>query len=353
MAAGPAADNRDNGPPRPVVLASRPLPGTEPFPGRRADGVTHGSAGAAEGDVNRILNGVLVAVVSFFALLAAFSFTGLRPASGGGAAPEATLTALSARWADDGRGIEVTLAIHSQGHATRVLAATYEAVADGVPLGDGRVELDTQVPVAETGMATFVADLGRDFASKWWPGYARAGEASRITVRGEVEVQEAGKRKSLPFEWGRSWQGSAAGLVESLRDCPAIGSPLCLEGARASWDGGALRVTAAVRNQDWTEARVAGGRAVLSFGGTSVATADILPADLPAGEATDVPFVLDFDADALDRWWPDHAARCEESMATVRLELEVERSTGWPLGTATWETPAQAFRTALVCGEAT
>lgn len=302
--------------------------------------------------MNRILNGVLVAVVSFFALLAAFSFTGLRPASGGGAAPEASLTALSARWSDDGRGIEVTLAIHSQGHATRVLSATYEAVVDGVAFGEGRAVLDTEIPVGETGTAAFVAGLGRDFASKWWPEYARAGEVSRITVRGLVEVEEAGKTKSLPFEWGRSWQGGAAGLVEALRDCPALGSPLCLEGASASWDAGSLRVTAAVRNQDWTETRLAGGRAILSFGGRAVATADVMPADLPAGEATDVPFVLAFDADALDQWWPDHAGRCEESVATVRLDLEVERSTGWPMGTATWETPAQAFRTALVCGEA-
>lgn len=302
--------------------------------------------------MNRILNGVLVAVVSFFALLAAFSFSGLRPATGGGAAPEASLSSLSARWSDDGRGIEVTVAIHSQGHATRVLAATYEAVADGVPLGEGRAVLDAEVPVGKTGTATFVADLGRDFASTWWPGYARAGEASRITVRGEVEVQEAGRAKSLPFEWGRTWQGTAAGLVHALRDCPALGSPLCLEGAQASWDGGALRVTAEVRNQDWTEARVAAGRATLSFAGTAVATAEVMPAELPAGEATDVPFVLAFDGDALDHWWPDHAARCEESSATVRLELDVERSTGWPLGTATWETPAQPLRTALVCGEA-
>jgi LEA14-like dessication related protein len=351
MPAAPAAEIRDKSGGPPVVLASSPLPATEPFPGRQADGGAHGRPGAPEVDVNRILNGVLVAVVSFFALLAAFSFSGLRPAAGGGA-PEATLTALSARWSPDGGGIEVTLAVHSQGHPTQVVAVTYETVADGVPFPGKRVELDTEVAVATTGTARFVAELGPDFASRWWPGYARSEESSRISVRGEVEVREAGRVRSLPFEWGRSWQGEAAALAAALQDCPAVASPLCLEGSRASWDGGDLHVVVGVRNQDLSDYRVAGGRATLVLAGTVVAEAEVPPADLPAGEATDVAFALAFDGDALDAWWPGHAGRCEESLATARLELDVERTTGWPLGTAAWETPGQAFRTALVCGEA-
>jgi LEA14-like dessication related protein len=301
--------------------------------------------------LNRVVNGVFVAVVAFFGVLAVASLAGFRPTAGA-ASGAASVADLHVAWTRDGDALAVTVVLRAPGHEARATAVDYEVAVNGRTYASDRVAVEARALPGRDADVAFEADLGDDFASRWWPSHLEGGERSTLVVRGVLHATDRGAERELAFEWTSPWKGGPTDLLSSLADCPAPESPVCLDASLGRVDDDRLGLWLQVRNQADEDLWAAGGDVTLSLDGRDVATGHLEPADLPARRTTRLETLLVADADAIDAWWPGHAARCESSLAAVTVELRLEDAYGFEVGTARWSTPPATFTTAFACGGA-
>jgi LEA14-like dessication related protein len=304
--------------------------------------------------VTRFVNSVLIAVFAFFVFLALFWLV----AGDSAQPPRQALQVrdVSPRWGRagaDGVEVKVDLGVHNPSISeARVLAVEYEVLMmDGV-VAEGRRDLAQRVTPQGFATVPLTVRLPGGLAPAWWEAYTGAGEEGSFTVRGSVVGRIGNDVRSVPFEWGSSWDSSLAESVASAAENCGSVSGLCLEATSTSWQGSDLRLRLSLRNDGRATYIVDNATAALELAGVQVAVAEGFPSlFLQPGESGSLTLVLPADPQALQAWWAEHLRHCEWSGVRARLALGVQAETfdGPVREVAIWSFDAAPFLTQHMC----
>lgn len=282
--------------------------------------------------MSQFVNGAIMAIVAFIALISAFWFTTEIQRE-----EVLTFTGMTTSWPSTepaGSQWRFSITFHNpHGSYVELVGLEHEVLLNGERVALEQRRPSERFPPQANETTDISIALGKDFLANWWATHVRAGQETTWTVRGNATFMVLQRIVTVPYAAQSSWSADFTPLA-SPGPCP-VDDTLCLQWASLSWTTGGppalqLRMTASNTNgsllvlRNWT--------AFFALQGIPVTSAelDASPIELPPHTNRELEFLLPLDFTRVASWWPVHVSACEQSTTLVQVQLVKER---WLNGT--------------------